>query len=196
MTNAQIYVAGQPLLRPFVVLIFALVSVRVYSIHDPYILDSDDLFAEVKEWSTVAIVIFSIINQMYAQLDTKIQAGSNIMLTAALMVVFGVFAYFCLKSIGTEVSFFTSMFTRLFPRTTEMIKKWSTDTKDPTVDESDSDLTSVVEEHSDSNQESTGCKETTGNAGLEMVPIQSEFYFPTFSEPGNETFETGFEMEI
>merc|ERR1719446_1192945 len=63
LTNADLYLRSQPVLRPFMVLAITLVSVKLYSYLEPYILDSDDLFNEVSKWATVANIIFVIIMQ-------------------------------------------------------------------------------------------------------------------------------------
>lgn len=123
LTNANIYLYDQLLLQPFVVLILALVSVKLYSSLDPYILDSDDLFAEISDWAIVALVIFTIISQVHQKLGMKIPMSISVILTTTLLAIFGLLSYFCLKTIVTHVSFFQDMAKNMFPKTTEGIKR-------------------------------------------------------------------------
>jgi len=154
LTNANIYLMAQPVLQPFVVLVIALVSVKLYSLLDPYILDSDDLFAEIKEWATVAMVIFTLIFQIHEASGDRIPTSISIMLITTLLSVFGIFAYFCLATIATEVSYFQSVALHLLPKNTERIKRLcysrraGARRKSLTTDEGVSSRTSAEEERS------------------------------------------------
>eukprot|EP00617_Octactis_speculum_P018709 CAMPEP_0185751712 /NCGR_PEP_ID=MMETSP1174-20130828/10484_1 /TAXON_ID=35687 /ORGANISM="Dictyocha speculum, Strain CCMP1381" /LENGTH=269 /DNA_ID=CAMNT_0028428811 /DNA_START=835 /DNA_END=1644 /DNA_ORIENTATION=- len=123
LMNANIYLSSQPVLQPFVVLMIALVSVKLYSLLDPYMLDSDDLFAEMKHWAIVAMVIFTIILQVHDALEIELPMGITVMLITILLTVFGVLSYFCLATIVTEISFFRNMATRMFPDTSGYIER-------------------------------------------------------------------------
>lgn len=123
LMNTNIYLISSPVLQPFVVLMIALVSVKFYSLLDPYILDSDDLFAEIKDWAIVSITISTLMLQIHEARGYGIPVGINIMLSTILLSVFGLFAYFCLTSMVTEASFFHNMAAHMFPETNKRVKR-------------------------------------------------------------------------
>ena len=112
LTSSHIYLSSNELLQPFIVLMVALVSVKLYSALDPYILDSDDMFAEISQWFITATIIMTLIFQAHA---ASASSGIGILMNTMMMFVVGILAYYCLKTLKTEVSFFAKM----FPRTTK-----------------------------------------------------------------------------
>ena len=186
LTNANIYLASQPILRPFIVLVISLVFVKLYSYLDPYILDSDDLLAEITRWGIVANVIFVIIMQVHEETGKKIPAATNAMLITILLVVSGVFAYFALKALGIEMSFFQNMAERLFPETTEKIKlsktakgmsrryrQISMGVKRRLFSRAGEEATNALEVLPGLDPESTGDELLTPDSGLEMAMFTS-----------------------
>lgn len=101
MTNANILLQSNPDLSAFFILFIALFGVKIYSQLDPYIEDTDDTFAEVGKWNTVAIVIFSIILQCGVIKSTT--SGVGLVLVILLASVTVGFAVCCLHTIYDEL---------------------------------------------------------------------------------------------
>ena len=112
LTSSHIYLSSNRLLQPFTVLVIALVCVKLYSQLDPYMLDSDDLFAEISQWFITATAIMTLILQVNA---ASASSEVGILMNTMRMLVVGVITCYCLKTLKTEVSFFA----KIFPRTTK-----------------------------------------------------------------------------
>jgi len=100
MTNLNIILRQDTQLRVFLALFLALVNVKLYSQLDPYIDDTDDIFAEVGKWSTVAIIIFSVILQCGAVKSAT--SGTGYILVILLASVMVCFCVFCVYIIFNE----------------------------------------------------------------------------------------------
>eukprot|EP00617_Octactis_speculum_P007755 CAMPEP_0185796364 /NCGR_PEP_ID=MMETSP1174-20130828/161041_1 /TAXON_ID=35687 /ORGANISM="Dictyocha speculum, Strain CCMP1381" /LENGTH=251 /DNA_ID=CAMNT_0028491719 /DNA_START=724 /DNA_END=1479 /DNA_ORIENTATION=+ len=165
LTNATFFLSSQTVLRPFIVLVITLASVKLYSLLEPYVADSDDLVAEVSKWATVAMVIFAIIMQVHDALELEFPAATNAMLTTILLTVFGIFALFCVKSVSTEVTFFKHMVEDVFPDTTTEVKTRL------------SQFRMIFTRSAASNglkSESTGDWESTHASGVDMVVVPTD----------------------
>jgi len=103
LTNSNIYVS-EPLLRTYVMLFLSLVFVKLYSFFDPYIMDSDDIFAEINKWATTALIILTMCHQLYDQAeDMTIPPFVSSLLSIVMLGVFGVLAYFGISTLTTEL---------------------------------------------------------------------------------------------
>jgi len=97
MTNLNIILHDEPELRVFFALAIALGNVKLCSQLDPYIDDTDDTFAEVAKWCTVAIIIFSITLQCGAVGSTTSGTGYIlVILLASVMICFMGFSVYTL----------------------------------------------------------------------------------------------------
>mmetsp|Transcript_22530 Transcript_22530/g.30807 ORF Transcript_22530/g.30807 Transcript_22530/m.30807 type:complete len:189 (-) Transcript_22530:231-797(-) len=117
MTNLNIILPTEPQLRVFLALVLALGNVKLYSQLDPYIDDTDDIFAEVGKWSTVLMIIFSIILQCGAVKSAS--SGVGLVLVTLLASVMLFFFGFCLYTISSELAELPAQILKLFSKTTE-----------------------------------------------------------------------------
>jgi len=91
-------------LRTYVMLFLSLVFVKLYSFFDPYIMDSDDIFAEINKWATTALIILTMCHQLYDQAeDMTIPPFVSSLLSMVMLGVFGVLAYFGISTLTTEL---------------------------------------------------------------------------------------------
>jgi len=111
MTNLNIILIKEPQLRVFIALVLALGNVKMYSQLDPYIDDTDDIFAEVSTWSTVAITVFSIILQCGAV--NSATSGTGLILVILLASVMILFCVFCVKTVASELAELTVQIRKL-----------------------------------------------------------------------------------
>eukprot|EP00617_Octactis_speculum_P026309 CAMPEP_0185755014 /NCGR_PEP_ID=MMETSP1174-20130828/13561_1 /TAXON_ID=35687 /ORGANISM="Dictyocha speculum, Strain CCMP1381" /LENGTH=758 /DNA_ID=CAMNT_0028433427 /DNA_START=174 /DNA_END=2447 /DNA_ORIENTATION=+ len=106
LTSSSIYVSSQ-LLQPFTVLMITLFCVKLYSALDPYIEDSDDLFAEISQWFIIATVIMALVFQVNAASPSS---GIGTLMNVILLLLLIIFSYYCLTSLFKEIYFFEEMF--------------------------------------------------------------------------------------
>mmetsp|Transcript_34444 Transcript_34444/g.46542 ORF Transcript_34444/g.46542 Transcript_34444/m.46542 type:complete len:420 (-) Transcript_34444:999-2258(-) len=104
MTSANIFLQVTPSILSCILLAISLMAVKLYSYCDPYLLDSDDLFAEVSEWNIVMFLIFNIVFQL-----NKPSFELGIICNIVLVSMVGALALVCLQTISTEIKFFRAM---------------------------------------------------------------------------------------
>lgn len=104
MTSANIFLPVSSSILSCILLALSLVAVKIYSYCDPYLLDSDDLFAEVSEWNIVMFLIFNIVFQL-----NKPSFELGIICNIVLVSMVGALALVCLQTISTEIKFFRAM---------------------------------------------------------------------------------------
>uniref|UniRef100_A0A7S2F8R9 Polymorphic outer membrane protein n=1 Tax=Octactis speculum TaxID=3111310 RepID=A0A7S2F8R9_9STRA len=111
MTTVSIWLSIHESFRPFACLIISCVNIKMYSHYDPYVQDSDDVIAEVAQWSTLSTLIMTMMLQLE---EAKHHAFIRNGIVAGMAAVALVLAYFCISTIGTELHFFYEMRKKAF----------------------------------------------------------------------------------
>ena len=114
MTNSKIYLQSKPPLQSFVLLSVGLAAMKAFALYDPYLLDSDDLFAEINQWVIILNLIFATILQDEAASPSNAIGIFLILLQVLPLLILG---YMCLVTVNVEVMFFADM----APRTTRFM---------------------------------------------------------------------------
>jgi len=105
-TNINIFLPSAPLLRPFLLMAIGLFNVKLYSYNDPYIEDSDDLFAEVAQWNVVILLMFALMLQVDA---VSPSSGMGVFLIVIVLMTALYFAYLVLRTLGTDIDYFAGL---------------------------------------------------------------------------------------
>ena len=116
MTNSKLYLQSNPALQSFVLLMVALAVMKAFSFYDPYLLDSDDLFAEISQWFIILNLIFATILQDEATSPSNAIGIFLILLQVIPLLILG---YMCLVTVNVEIKFFADM----APRTTKLVMR-------------------------------------------------------------------------
>eukprot|EP00617_Octactis_speculum_P011113 CAMPEP_0185792090 /NCGR_PEP_ID=MMETSP1174-20130828/158731_1 /TAXON_ID=35687 /ORGANISM="Dictyocha speculum, Strain CCMP1381" /LENGTH=788 /DNA_ID=CAMNT_0028487107 /DNA_START=446 /DNA_END=2812 /DNA_ORIENTATION=- len=105
MTTANTFLPVQSSILACILLAVSLSAVKIYTFCDPYLLDSDDIFAEISHWNIVIFLIFNLV----LQLEVTDDFVMVFLLDAILISAVGMLALICLKTVGTELFFFKTM---------------------------------------------------------------------------------------
>ena len=116
MTNSKIYLQSKPPLQSFVLLSVGLAAMKAFSFYDPYLLDSDDLFAEISQWVIILNLIFATILQDEAASPSTTMGIFLILLQVLPLLILGCM---CLVTVNVEVKFFADM----APGTTRLVMR-------------------------------------------------------------------------